>query len=386
MPLKVCIATGGRADYGLLKKLIFLIKKDSHFKLQTVVTGSHLYKKYGYTINEIINDQIKIDKKIFLKISSDTPTKICEAVSIGVRKFSLALNELKPDLLIVLGDRYEIFSLVVSAHIMGIPIAHLHGGETTEAAIDEAFRHSITKMSDIHFVANKIYEKRVIQLGENKKNVFLVGGLGVDQIDNKKLYSQKEVEKILKIKFKRKNILITYHPETIKNKKSANDITPVLKSLKKLKDTNLIFTIPNSDTHNLLIYKKIYAFVKDNKNSFLYKSLGHKLYLSTIRFVDCVIGNSSSGLSEVPIFKKPTINIGDRQKGRVKVKSIIDVKNNSKIISNAIRKIDDPKFINSIKDVISPYGKGGAGKKIIKILKTVNTKNIKLKKFFDLNF
>lgn len=218
MKLKICIATGSRADYGLLKKLILLIKYDNFFKLQTLVTGSHLEKKYGYTIDEIKNDKVKVTKKIFLNISSDTPEKISELISDGIKKFTRALKYLKPDLLLVLGDRYEIFSLVTAAHVMGVPIAHLHGGETTEAALDEAFRHSITKMSDLHFVANTIYRKRVIQLGENKKNIFLVGGLSVDQINTKNLYSKSEIEKRLKVKLHRGNFLITYHPETIKKK------------------------------------------------------------------------------------------------------------------------------------------------------------------------
>ena len=386
MKLKICIATGGRADYGLLKKLILLIKKDNFFKLQTLVTGSHLVKKYGYTINEIKNDKIRVTKKIFLNISSDTPEKISELISVGIKKFAISLKDLKPDLLLVLGDRYEIFSLVTAAHVMGIPIAHLHGGETTEAALDEAFRHSITKMSDLHFVANTIYRKRVIQLGENKKNIFLVGGLSVDQIDVKNLYTRSEIENKLKIKLHKSNLLITYHPETIKQKKTNNNIVPLLDSLKKLKDKNLIFTIPNSDTFNQKIYNQIKTFVRKHKNSHLFKSLGHKLYLSIINHSDCVIGNSSSGLSEVPYFKKPTINIGYRQKGRIKVKSVIDTNMNSEKISNALKKIENSNFKKNLKNVISPYGSGGAGKKIIKILKKIDTKNLKVKKFFDLKF
>lgn len=384
MRFKICIATGGRADYGLLKKLILLIKKDKFFKLQTLVTGSHLSKKYGYTVNEIKNDRIKITKKIFLNITSDTPEKISEMISIGIKQFALTLKKLKPDLLLVLGDRYEIFSLVTAAHVKGIPIAHLHGGETTEAALDEAFRHSITKMSDLHFVANKIYRKRVIQLGENKENIFLVGGLSVDQINTKNLYSRSEIESKIKVKLYRRNLLITYHPETIKKKNTNNNINPLLNSLKKLKNKNLIFTIPNSDTYNKKIYSQIQNFVKNEKNSYLFKSLGHKLYLSLINHSDCVIGNSSSGLSEAPYFKKPTINIGDRQKGRIKVKSIINVKMNTREITEAIKMTEKLSFKKKIKNVSSPYGKGGAGKKIVKILKKVNLKNIKLKKFFDL--
>ena len=387
MSLKICIATGGRADYGLLKKLIMMIKKDQFFKLQTIVTGSHLEKKYGYTINEIKIDRIKIDEKIFLNIFSDEPDKISEVVSLGIKKFTNSLKKLKPELLLVLGDRYEIFSLTVAAYILGIPIAHLHGGETTQGAIDEGFRHSITKMSDIHFVANVIYKRRVKQLGENEKYIFNVGGLGVDQINKNSLFSNTEIQKITKIKLRKKNYLITYHPETIKSKNNQNNnIFPLLNSLKKLKNSSLVFTIPNTDSHNKKIYKDIKNFVKKNKNCYLFKSLGHKLYLSLIKNVNCVIGNSSSGLHEVPFFKKPTINIGDRQKGRIKVESVIDVNMNSNEITKALNKINFRSFKKKLKKVSSPYGKGGAGKKIIKKLKKINLANIKNKKFIDLRF
>tara|TARA_B100000795_G_C22799999_1_gene441328 strand:- start:1648 stop:2823 length:1176 start_codon:yes stop_codon:yes gene_type:complete len=388
--LKICVVTGGRADYGLLRKLMRSIdERRKYFKLQVIVTGAHLYKQFGNTINEIQKDKFRINRKIYLNIRSDTPVKISESISIGVKKMSIAFEQLNPDLIIILGDRYEIMSSAIAGHILNIPIAHIHGGEITEGAIDDAIRHSITKMSDFHFVANDIYKKRVIQLGENPKNIFMVGGLGVDLINIKSLYSRREIEQKLNFKFNKKNLLITYHPETLRAKKEVLKIDPLIKSLKKLKYTNLIFTVPNSDTFNAEIFKKIKKFSKQNKNCYLFSSLGHKMYHSCLKHIDGVIGNSSSGISEVPFFKKGTLNIGDRQKGRLRVKSIIDVKMNTEDIDSGLKKLYSKKFNQNIKKIISPYGKGGATKKIVNVLEKIkvsNLINIKKKKFFDLRF
>ena len=262
---------------------------------------------------------------------------------------------------------------------------HIHGGESTFGAIDDAIRHSITKMANFHFVANEIYKKRVIQLGENPKKVINVGGLGVDNIQIKKLFKKKEIEKKLNIKFLKKNLLITFHPET--NSLNKQTIIPMLKALKKLKDTNFFFTIPNADTYNLRILKEIKYFQKKSKNCKIFNSLGIKMYHSLIKLCDAVIGNSSSGMAEVPYFKKPTINIGNRQDGRIRVKSIIDVKMEEKNINNAIKKIFSRNFRLELKNTQSPYGKGGASKKIVDYLQKIKKKDlkkIKYKIFFDL--
>lgn len=386
MPIKkkkILIVTGNRADYGLLKKLISEIKKNKSLSLKILATGSHLIKKYGYTVNEIKNDKNKIDYKVNLSINSDKPNDISKAISIGIEKFSKILSYDRPDLAIVLGDRYEIFSFVVSANIHGVPIGHLHGGEITQGAIDDSLRHSITKMSDIHFVANKIYGKRVRQLGENPKMIFNVGGLGVDQIHKKELFTKKEIEKIKKFSFYKKNLIITYHPETIKNRFNKENFENILEFLSNLKKTRIIFTSPNTDLGNLKIYSKINKFIKKNKNSIFFKSLGHKMYLSIVNQVDVVIGNSSSGLSEVPFLKKPTINIGDRQKGRMQVHSVINCNFDHKNLKKCLKKIYDKKFVKNLKNVVSPYGKGGAAKKILRIIKKINLEDIKNKKFVD---
>ncbi len=345
MKKKVLLVTGNRADYGLLKKLIDELRKSKKISLKILATGSHLMKKYGYTLSEIKYDKNEVNYKVDLSIKSDNASDISKAISNGVVKFSKILFESKPDLAIVLGDRYEIFSFVISANVHGVPLAHLHGGEITQGAIDDSFRHSITKMSDIHFVANKLYERRVRQLGENSKMIFNVGGLGVDKINKQKLFSRNKIEKIKKFSFFKKNLLITYHPETIKNKSYKEKFENILNVLSSLKNSRIIFTSPNTDIGNLKIYNKIKKFVKRNKNSIFFHSLGHKMYLSIVNQVDAVIGNSSSGLSEVPFFKKPTINIGDRQKGRIKVDSVIDCNFEQEKFKKCLKKIYQKNFL-----------------------------------------
>ena len=386
MTLKIHIISGGRADYDLLKNLYVKIQKTKKkFNTKFIVTGSHLSRRHGNTIDQIYKDKINVFKKINIRIYSDSPHDISNNISLGIKKFSSFFKKNKTDLIIVLGDRFEIFSAVIAAHISSIPIVHIHGGESTFGAIDDAIRHSITKMANFHFVANEIYKKRVIQLGENPKKVINVGGLGVDNIQIKKLFKKKEIEKKLNIKFLKKNLLITFHPET--NSLNKQTIIPMLKALKKLKDTNFFFTIPNADTYNLRILKEIKYFQKKSKNCKIFNSLGIKMYHSLIKLCDAVIGNSSSGMAEVPYFKKPTINIGNRQDGRIRVKSIIDVKMEEKNINNAIKKIFSRNFRLELKNTQSPYGKGGASKKIVDYLQKIKKKDlkkIKYKIFFDL--
>jgi len=386
LTLKIHIISGGRADYDLLKNLYVKIQKTKKkFNTKFIVTGSHLSRRHGNTIDQIYKDKINVFKKINIRIYSDSPHDISNNISLGIKKFSSFFKKNKTDLIIVLGDRYEIFSAVIAAHISSIPIVHIHGGESTFGAIDDAIRHSITKMANFHFVANEIYKKRVIQLGENPKKVINVGGLGVDNIQIKKLFKKKEIEKKLNIKFLKKNLLITFHPET--NSLNKQTIIPMLKALKKLKDTNFFFTIPNADTYNLRILKEIKYFQKKSKNCKIFNSLGIKMYHSLIKLCDAVIGNSSSGMAEVPYFKKPTINIGNRQDGRIRVKSIIDVKMEEKNINNAIKKIFSRNFRLELKNIQSPYGKGGASKKIVDYLQKIKKKDlkkIKYKIFFDL--
>ena len=382
---KICIVTGTRAEYGLLKNLMFNLNKEKKIKLYILVTGSHLSKKFGNTYKEILKDGFKISKQIKIKPNLDTPKGILQSISIGMKGFLKAYKQLRPDLIIILGDRYETFSAAIAAHYSRIPIAHLHGGEVTKGSTDDAIRHSITKMSHIHFVAAEKYKKRVIQLGENPKKVFNVGGLGVDNIKQTNFLSKHQLEKKLGINFKKKNLIINFHPETLNKyatKKIFNELLSALR--KKANQMCLIFTMPNSDLESEIVFKMTKKFVKKNSNFYSFKSLGSIKFLSCLKIVDGMIGNSSSGLLEMPTFKKGTINIGDRQKGRLMAKSIINVKANKNQIIRAIEILFSKKFQTKIKKSKNPYGNGGASKKILKIIKTISFKNI-LKKEFNSN-
>ena len=299
---KICVITGTRAEYGLLKRLIKAIEDSKEFHLQLIATGMHLSKQFGSTYKEIESDGFTIDKKIDIKLDSDTPGGISKSTSLGLVGFSKSLEELQPDLVLILGDRFEILSAAIASMFLRIPIAHLHGGELTEGLTDEAIRHSITKLSHIHFVASEEYKNRVIQLGEDPKNVFLVGGLGVDAIKSTKLLNRTELEDSLNLQFKKKNILVTFHPVTLEDSTSGNQMKELLKALSKLNDTTIIFTMPNADVDGKILFSLIKDFTKEYSNAYAFTSLGQLKYLSCIAQVDCVIGNSSSGFSEGPTF------------------------------------------------------------------------------------
>jgi GDP/UDP-N,N'-diacetylbacillosamine 2-epimerase (hydrolysing) len=384
MKRKICVVTGSRAEYGLLKKLLNLLKNNSKVELQLIVTGSHLSTAFGNTYKEIENDNFKIDKKVEILLESDSNVAISKSMGLANISFSEVYQDLKPDLIFVVGDRYEIFAACAAAMISRIPIAHCHGGEATEGLIDEAIRHSITKMSQIHFAANNIYRNRIIQLGESPKYVFSVGGLGVDSINKTKLLSRKDIEEILKIKLNIKNLLISFHPETLKKNVVKKQINQLLNALSTLRDTTMIFTCPGLDYKNKIIVKKIKIFIKTNSNAYYFPSLGQINYFSILNIVDAIVGNSSSGILEMPTFKKPTINIGDRQLGRLKSTTVIDCKIEKKQIINSLKKIYSKKFKRKIKNSINPYGSYGASVKIVKILKKINLKNIMIKKFYDI--
>lgn len=381
---KICIVTGSRAEYGLLKNLIKKIKKDKNIKLQIIATCMHLIPKFGLTYKEIIKDGFKIDYKVKMPIPSSSSKNITSATGLGMLGFSKAFAKLRPDLLVVLGDRFEILSASFAALSENIPIAHIHGGESTVGAIDEAIRHSITKMSTFHFPSTKEYKKRIIQMGENPKRVYMVGSLGVERIKKMKFLSKDALEKKIKFKFGKKNILTTFHPETIGFHSQKKTFKNILTSLKKIQDTTVIFTLPNIDTGSDQIIKMLKNFTKKNKKKYkIFKSMGDELYLSTIKHSDLVLGNSSSGIIEVPSLKVPTINIGDRQLGRIHGKSIINSKSNHlSIIKNIkIALFKKNKFIYK-----NPYELKNTSEKILKILKKTKIKNIIKKKFNDINF
>ena len=384
MKRKICVVTGSRADYGLLRFVMQGIKENADLVLQVVATGMHMSPTFGLTYREIEADGFNIDAKVETLSSSDTPVGIAESMGKGLSGCAAVFRRLQPDVILVLGDRFEIFAATAAALVGKIPVAHLHGGETTIGAFDEAFRHSITKMSHFHFVAAEEYRQRVIQLGEDPDNVFLVGGLGVDGVKNISLLSKDEIESSLGVKFQSKSLLVTFHPVTLEDETSEVQMKELLSALSDLSDTTLIFTMPNADPGGLVLIKMIQEFVSQNTNSFAFTSLGQLRYLSCMAQVDAVIGNSSSGLIEAPTFKKGSINIGDRQLGRLQASSIINCQPEKNSIGEAIRRMYSSEFQRSLVKTINPYGEGGASARIVEILKTESLAGIVKKTFHDL--
>ena len=384
-PRKICVVTGTRAEYGLLRWVMQGIKESELLELQLIVTGMHLSPEFGLTVRDIEADGFSIDHKVEMLLSSDTPVGITKSMGLGMIGFADALNQLQPDLLLVLGDRYEIFAAAASAMIARIPIAHLHGGESTEGVIDESIRHSITKMAHLHFVAAEEYRKRVIQLGEQPKNVYHVGGLGIDNILRLKLLSRSQLEDGLNFKFAKRNLLITFHPVTLEQGTSTNQMQELLTALEKLDDVGLIFTMPNADTDGRILFQQINKFCELHPMARAYTSLGQLRYLSCIKHVDGVIGNSSSGLLEVPSFHKGTVNIGERQRGRLCAESVINCSADHASITESIRQLFSPSFLALLQGVTNPYGDGGASAAIIKILEERSFNNLLKKPFFDIN-
>jgi GDP/UDP-N,N'-diacetylbacillosamine 2-epimerase (hydrolysing) len=384
MSRKICIITGTRAEYGLLRWIMQGLNDDAEFLLQVIATGMHLSPEFGLTYQAIEQDGFQIDRKVEMLTSSDTSVGIAKSMGLGLIGFADAFHELQPDLIVVLGDRFEIFAAVSAALVARIPVAHLHGGETTEGAFDEALRHSITKMSQLHFVAAEAYRQRVIQLGEQPDRVFLVGGLGIDNIKCLQLLTRSALEASLDFKLGVKNLLITFHPVTLETATAVSQMQELLAVLAQLKDTQLIFTLPNADTDGRALIEMVHNFVKQHPNARAYTSLGQLRYLSCIAQVDGVLGNSSSGLAEVPSFKKGTINIGDRQRGRLQADSVINCEPTQSSIARALTQLYSADFQKSLTKVINPYGEGGASAKVVSTLKHYPLDGIVKKTFYDL--
>jgi len=381
---KVCVVTGSRAEYGLLYWFLKETEADHDLDLQLIATGMHLSSDFGLTYKEIEKD-FRIDKKIDMQLSTDNSVGISRSMGIAQTSIAEAYNELKPDIVVILGDRYEIFSAVSAAMIAKIPIAHIHGGELTEGSWDDNIRHCISKMAHLHFTATEEYRNRVIQLGENPNRVFNVGGVGIENIKRLPLLSKKELEKSINFNLNKKNILITYHPVTLENNTSHSQFQELLNAINELDDTNIIFTKTNSDLNGKVINQMIDKYIIENKKKAIsFISLGQIRYLSALQYVDAVVGNSSSGLAEAPSFKIGTINIGERQKGRIKASSVIDCEPKKNSILKAFTQLYSTKFIKTLKSSINPYGDGQASKKIIDKIKKADLKNILKKSFYDL--
>lgn len=383
MKRKICVITGTRAEYGLLRWVMQGIKDDLALTLQVIATGMHLSPEFGLTWREIESDGFVIDHKVEMLTSSDTSVGIAKSMGLGMIGFADALQTLKPDLVLVLGDRFEIFAAVSAALVARIPIAHLHGGEATEGLIDEAIRHSITKMSHLHFVAAEEYRRRVIQLGEQPSNVHLVGGLGIDNIKRLELLSRVELEASLEFSLGAKSLLVTFHPVTLETATAEDQMVELLAALAELKDTQLIFTLPNADTDGRALIEMVKQFVATHANARAYTSLGQMRYLSTVALVDGVVGNSSSGLAEVPSFCKGTVNIGDRQRGRLMAESVINCDPDRASIGAALNTLYSSQFQANLATVRNPYGEGGASDKIVAHIKTAKLDGILKKSFYD---
>lgn len=383
MSRKICVITGTRAEYGLLHWVMQGIKDDPTLTLQVIATGMHLSPEFGLTWREIERDGFAIDHKVEMLTSSDTSIGIAKSMGLGMIGFADALQALKPDLLLVLGDRFEIFAAVSAALVARIPVAHLHGGEATEGMIDEAIRHSITKMSHLHFVATEEYRRRVIQLGEQPRKVYLVGGLGIDNIKRLSLLPRDELEASLDFALGAKSLLVTFHPVTLETATAGEQMDELLAALAELKDTQLIFTLPNADTDGRALIAMVQQFVATHANARAYTSLGQLRYLSTVAQVDGVVGNSSSGLAEVPSFRKGTVNIGDRQRGRLMADSVINCDPERASIGAALHTLYSKQFQASLAAVCNPYGDGGASDKIVALIKAAELDGILKKRFFD---
>lgn len=382
---KIAVITGTRAEYGLLYWVIRGISEEPSLNLQLFVTGMHLSPEFGLTYKQIENDGFKIDAKVETLLSSDTSIGISKSIGLGVIGFAEVYDRYTPDLIIVLGDRFEIFAAVTAAMIARIPVAHCHGGEATEGLIDEPIRHSITKMSQLHFTSTNEYRNRVIQLGESPERVFNVGALGIENINKLKLLSRIDFEESIQFNLGKVNFLITFHPVTLENASAENQFNELIKALKNFADSHIIFTKPNADTDGRIICKLIDDFVDSYpKRSISFISMGQLRYLSALQYMDVIIGNSSSGLIEVPSFKKPTINIGDRQRGRIKANSVIDCDPTESSITKAIQLSLSSLFQKKLVSVNNPYGLSNSSEKIIEIIKDISLANIVKKKFFNI--
>ena len=384
---KICVVTGTRAEYGLLSRLMRLIQESPDTQLQVIATNMHLSPKYGNTYLYIEHDGFKIDYKIPIidENAKDNAVATVKSMAKALSGFADAYNELKPDMVVVLGDRYEILAAAEAAMIERIPIAHIHGGEVTEGAYDDAIRHSITKMSHLHFTSTEEYRKRVIQLGEQPERVFNVGALGVENIKKLPLMSKEEIENEIDFKVDGNTILVTYHPVTLGNRTAKDDIDDFIAALEERKDLRVIFTMPNSDTGSQFIVDAINDFVERNKErSKSFKSLGVVRYLSVIQQVAAVVGNSSSGLLEVPSFGIPTLNIGDRQKGRIAAESVYNCAPDKKSVLEGLETVLSDQFRQLAYIVCNPYEKDNTAEEIFKVISTYPLEELKQKHFYDI--
>ncbi len=382
---KICVITGTRAEYGLLYWLLRVIEAADDLELQLVVTGMHLSSEFGLTYRQIEADGFNISRKVEMLLSSDSSSAVTKSMGLATIGFADAYAELAPDLVVVLGDRFEIFAAVSAAAIAKIPVAHLHGGETTEGAFDESLRHSITKMSHLHFVATEEYRQRVIQLGEDPARVYTVGAPGIDNIKRLNLLSKQQLEDAIGFRFGRRNFLVTFHPVTLEHMTAQKQFGELLTVLDELEDAHIIFTKANADPDGRVINRMIDDYVGAHPESSIARdSLGQLNYLSAMQYMDGVVGNSSSGLIEAPSFKVGVVNIGDRQRGRIRASNVIDCDPERNSILKAMQHLLSREFQDELKQTVNPYGNGGVAEKVLAVIREHPLDGILKKSFFDL--
>jgi len=381
---RICLFTGTRAEYGLLRPLISAVQSDAELEMRLVVSGMHLAPEFGFTLREIEADGVSVEDKIEILLSSDSAVGMAKATGLGLISFAECLARLQPDIAIVLGDRFESLAFAMAAAFLQIPVAHIAGGEVTLGAIDESIRHAITKFSHIHFPSTDLYRSRVIQLGESPELVFNVGALGVDCIDQTQFIPKEEIESDLGFEIGRSTLLVTFHPATNDSDSAADQFATLLRALEGLGHARVVFTKANADPAGRFLNKMVDDFVAVNhRRCAAFTSLGQRRYLSLMKLSSVVVGNSSSGLVEAPMLGVPTVNIGSRQQGRLRAESVIDCAGDEQQIAQAILRAESPIFLSAIREMRSPYGSPGVAARIVRQLKTIDLTNIQKKKFHE---
>lgn len=382
---KICVVTGSRAEYGLLSGLMRVIQADTELQLQVIATNMHLSPEFGLTYKDIERDGFRIDKKVQMLLSSDTANATTKSVGLATIGFADAYEDLQPDLIVVLGDRFEILAAVSAALFYKIPVAHLHGGEITEGAYDDCIRHAITKMSHLHFTSTEAYRQRVIQLGEQPERVFYVGAIGVENTKRILPLTKKELEDSIHFSLGGKSMLVTYHPVTLENHTAASQCQNLLDALDEFPDYKVIFTLPNSDTDGRILIQMIQDYVAvHSERCMSVPSLGLKRYLSALRYVDAVVGNSSSGIIEVPSFGIPTLDIGDRQKGRIASDSVVHCGTDKREIVDGLKIALSREQKDKAKRCLNPYDKENTTQAILDVIKHYPLDNLVHKSFYNI--
>lgn len=382
---KVCVFTGTRAEYGQLEPLMRLLDRDRDIRLQILVSGTHLSPEFGLTYKAIEEDGFTINEKVEMLESSDSPAGICSSMGRGLAGYGEAFERLKPSILIIAGDRYEALAAATAAAVCSIPIAHLHGGEITLGATDELYRHAITKLSQLHLAATEEYRQRIIQMGESPDRVFNVGALAVENTIRMELLPKNELEDDLGFKMGDSCLLITFHPATMDDSPAAEQMMSLLTALDKLEGIRMIFTKANADSGGRTINELIDNYAQANpEKAVAFTSLGQLRYLSAMSHAAAVVGNSSSGITEAPAMKTPTVNIGSRQQGRVRAESVIDCPAESKDIAKAVEKALSPEFKAVAKATSNPYFQEETSQKMLEIIKDFKTGTGICKAFHDL--